>query len=162
LEAGRLGREPRRGQAVSSCTCNVLCYCSHQSFTLQIKGIIKEQYDRALSFSKHFADVGRSLDTAVRRYNDAVGSLESRLLASTRKMKVLGAIGGDDIPDAATVDRPIRPHHPPAEDDEDRPLAGAGAVAAALSAGSAGNNGADVSASAQRKAPRAPRTPAPP
>ena len=103
--------------------------------------------------------MGKGLDTAVRRYNDAVGSLESRLLASTRKMKVLGAISGDAIPETAKVDRPVRPHNPPAEaapagqEDDDRPPVGTAATAP-LSGGAAGNDGkggADAVTVAQRK-----------
>jgi DNA recombination protein RmuC len=68
----------------------------------------RELYDRLGVFSKHFAKVGRSLDSAVGAYNDAVGSLETRVLVTARRFPELGT-GGDELPETAPLERQSRP-----------------------------------------------------
>jgi DNA recombination protein RmuC len=68
----------------------------------------RELYDRLGVFSKHFAKVGRSLDTAVGAYNEAASSLETRLLVTARKLPELGT-GGDELPEATPIERQARP-----------------------------------------------------
>jgi DNA recombination protein RmuC len=60
-----------------------------------------ELYTRLATMGEHFAILGRSLERAVRSYNDAVGSLESRVLASARRFRDLHAVSGD-----ATLEAP--------------------------------------------------------
>ncbi len=50
----------------------------------------RELYDRLQGFGGHMESVGRSLTGAVTVYNKAVGSLESRLLVTARKLNQLG------------------------------------------------------------------------
>ena len=47
----------------------------------------------------HYADTGRLLEKTVEAYNRSVGSWDSRLVPSLRKMRELGVSTGDE-PDA--------------------------------------------------------------
>ncbi len=49
----------------------------------------KELYERISNLGTHFVGVGNSLRSAVERYNDTVGTLESRVLVSARRLKDL-------------------------------------------------------------------------
>jgi DNA recombination protein RmuC len=51
----------------------------------------RELYERVLKFVEHLEKVGRGLNSSVDAYNRAVGSLESRVLVSARRLKELGA-----------------------------------------------------------------------
>jgi DNA recombination protein RmuC len=44
----------------------------------------------------HFMKLGRSLESSVRAYNDTVGSMESRVLVTARKLSEHGAAAGED------------------------------------------------------------------
>jgi DNA recombination protein RmuC len=68
----------------------------------------RELYERLGVFGKHLAKVGRSLDGAVGAYNDAVGSLETRILVTARKFPAHGA-GSDELPEVRPVERQPRP-----------------------------------------------------
>jgi DNA recombination protein RmuC len=52
----------------------------------------RELYERLASLGKHVDGLGRALSTAVITYNKAVGSLESRVLVSARKLNELGVV----------------------------------------------------------------------
>lgn len=56
--------------------------------------------DRLSVFLDHLSKAGRGLDGAVKAYNDAVGSLESRLMPSARRLRELGASTKDPEPPA--------------------------------------------------------------
>jgi DNA recombination protein RmuC len=64
----------------------------------------RELYDRLGVFARHFAKVGRSLDTAVGAYNEAVGSFESRLLVTARKFPEHG-VTAEELPPTAQIER---------------------------------------------------------
>ena len=69
----------------------------------------RELLDRIGTFADHLARVGASLDRATRSYNDAVGSLESRVLVTSRRLAEHG-VGPADTPGApSTLDRACRP-----------------------------------------------------
>lgn len=63
----------------------------------KISDLGKELYDRMATLSQHFRALGQSLGKSVKAYNDAVGSLEGRVLTSARKFKELGATPPTDI-----------------------------------------------------------------
>jgi DNA recombination protein RmuC len=69
----------------------------------------RELYDRLGVFAGHFAGIGRSLEGAIGNYNKAVGSLESRVLVSARKLSDLGvsAEGLPEVPPLTTAPRPV-------------------------------------------------------
>jgi len=67
----------------------------------------KELHARLIKFVEHLQRTGHELDSAVRAYNEAVGSLESRLLPAAAKLKDLGAAAAD-LPDVEPVERQAR------------------------------------------------------
>lgn len=50
-----------------------------------------ELYQRLAKLAEHWSSVGKNLGQAVRAYNEATGSLESRVLVTARKFEQLGA-----------------------------------------------------------------------
>jgi DNA recombination protein RmuC len=56
----------------------------------------------------HISKLGRSLDSAVKSYNETVGSLERQVLPQARRFKDHG-ITGIDAPELEPVDRQTRP-----------------------------------------------------
>ena len=68
----------------------------------------RELYDRLGTLGRHVAKLGRSLDGAVAAYNEAVGSLESRVLVSARRFEAQGITAGD-LPELAPLERQARP-----------------------------------------------------
>ncbi|MBZ0254043.1 MAG: DNA recombination protein RmuC, partial [Candidatus Methylomirabilis sp.] len=75
----------------------------------RIAALGAELYERLVTFAGHLSGVGKGLASAVDRYNDAVGSLEGRVLVTARKFPELGAAGGSKaIPEVAAVERAPR------------------------------------------------------
>jgi DNA recombination protein RmuC len=58
----------------------------------------RELYDRLAGLGKHVDGLGRALTKAVSAYNQTVGSLESRVLVSARRLNDLGVTDGDLLP----------------------------------------------------------------
>jgi DNA recombination protein RmuC len=72
----------------------------------------KEFYDRLARFTEHFDEVRGKLDGAVQAYNKAVGSLESRVLVSARRLRELDVTSSPELPFAepvATTARALTP-----------------------------------------------------
>ena len=66
----------------------------------------RQLYDRIAGFGGHMDKVGRALAKAVSTYNQAVGSLESRVLPSARKLSELGVVDGELTAPAAVEEAP--------------------------------------------------------
>ncbi len=67
----------------------------------------RELHDRLANFVGHFQRAGNGLENAVKAYNDAVGSLESRLFPAARRFKELGG-ASTDVPLPSGIDRTLR------------------------------------------------------
>lgn len=81
----------------------------------------RELYDRLRSMAEHFVRLGGQLDRAVSAYNDAVGSIERRVLVTARRLKDQGAGTADEIPVLDAIDRSarvLRPALPEGESEE--------------------------------------------
>jgi len=71
----------------------------------QIKLLGTELYERIGSVLGHIAKLGSSLGSAVANYNQTLGSLESRVIPTTRKMAELGVHNGKDLPQLEPIER---------------------------------------------------------
>jgi DNA recombination protein RmuC len=69
----------------------------------------RDLYSRLGTLTDHFAKVGRALETAVRSYNESVGSLETRVLPSARKFKEHGIAPAAELAPLNVVERAVRP-----------------------------------------------------
>jgi DNA recombination protein RmuC len=74
----------------------------------QISALGKELHERLRKLAGHIAGIGTSLDRAVDSYNQAVGSLENRVLVSARRFSELGASVAEDIPELEPVETSSR------------------------------------------------------
>ncbi len=73
-----------------------------------IRRLGRELYERVATMADHYRRVGRRLDEAVDAYNATIGSLESRVLVSARKLKELGAGSSDEIEASLPIESATR------------------------------------------------------
>jgi DNA recombination protein RmuC len=78
----------------------------------------QELYRRLQKFSEHLAGIGRGLNTAVVKYNEAVGSYKERLLPGAQRFQELRGASGDALPEVQAVDTRPRQLQPPEAPDE--------------------------------------------
>jgi DNA recombination protein RmuC len=64
----------------------------------------KELYERLVTLGTHWANVGKGLEAATKAYNEATGSLESRVLVSARRLRELRHLD-KELPLIQSVDR---------------------------------------------------------
>ena len=65
----------------------------------------KEFYERLATFSDRFDEVRKKLDGAVQAYNEAAGSLESRVLVSARRLRDLQVTTAGELAPAEPIER---------------------------------------------------------
>ncbi len=76
----------------------------------QIKTLGIELYERIGTVLGHITKLGSSLTSAVTNYNLTIGSLETRVLSTTRKMGELGARTEKELPEPEPIERlPVEP-----------------------------------------------------
>ena len=76
---------------------------------LAIMEAANDFYGRVNVFADHLDKVGGGLKTALKGYNDAVGSWESRVLPAGRKLEQLKATDNKNVlPDFEIIDKPVR------------------------------------------------------
>ena len=66
----------------------------------KISDLGKEMHDRIVTMYEHFESVGKHLNNSTKAFNQAISTLDSRVLVSARKFKELKAVTGTkEIPD---------------------------------------------------------------
>lgn len=68
----------------------------------------RELFDRIHTLNERFQNLGKKLDGAVDAYNSAMGSFESRVQVSARRMAELGVAQSAELPSLPVVDRRAR------------------------------------------------------
>jgi DNA recombination protein RmuC len=76
---------------------------------LEISELGRNLYERIAKLAEHFENVGRSLAKSVTAYNSAVGTLESRVLVTARRLKDKGIAPTEELADLDTIDHTPRP-----------------------------------------------------
>ncbi len=74
----------------------------------EIHGLGRELHERLATVGGHLDKLGRSLGASVGAYNSAVGSLETRVLVSARRLSELG-VTDDELPSPRVLDDAPRP-----------------------------------------------------
>jgi len=74
----------------------------------EISTLGKELHERLRKLAAHITGVGTNLDRAVEAYNQAVGSLENRVMVSARKFAELGASVAEEIPELEPIETTAR------------------------------------------------------
>jgi DNA recombination protein RmuC len=76
---------------------------------LEIMDAANDFYGRVNVFAEHLDRVGGGLRSALKGYNDAIGSWESRILPAGRKLEQLKATDNKNVlPDLEIIDKPVR------------------------------------------------------
>jgi DNA recombination protein RmuC len=68
----------------------------------------KELYERLSTLAGHVRELGGTLGRSVEHYNDAIASLETRVLVTARKFPELGVSAKKEIPELAPIEKSVR------------------------------------------------------
>ncbi len=74
----------------------------------KIRELGKELYERVFTLTSYFTKLGSSIEQAVGHYNSAIGSLESRVMVTARKMGELGARTEKEILEIEPIEKAVR------------------------------------------------------
>lgn len=70
----------------------------------EISDLGRQVYERMRRLAEHIGEIGKGLTKANAAYNNAVGSMETRVLPAARRFKELGAATGAEVPVIQPVD----------------------------------------------------------
>ena len=73
----------------------------------EIANLGGELYDRLAIYTEHVSNVGKALRSAVTYYNNSVGSFDSRVSVSARKLRDLGIAAEKNAPEMKRIDEPV-------------------------------------------------------
>lgn len=68
----------------------------------------QELYRRAGTLIKHVSGIRKGLDSSLRAYNDAVGSLNSRFIPQVQRFRDLQSISGEEVPELEPLPADLR------------------------------------------------------
>ncbi len=71
----------------------------------EIATLGKELFDRINVVTEHFVKLGKSLDQSVGHYNNAIRSVESRLLVTAKKFRDLDSTATEALPETKRIER---------------------------------------------------------
>ena len=74
----------------------------------EISDLGRQLYERIRVMAEHFEEVARGLTRSVDAYNKAVGSLESRVLVTARRLKEKGIPAPEELPELEVIDHTAR------------------------------------------------------
>jgi DNA recombination protein RmuC len=74
----------------------------------EISDLGRQLYDRNRVMAEHFEEVARGLTRSVDAYNKAIGSLESRVLVTARRLKEKGIPAPEELPELEVIDHTAR------------------------------------------------------
>lgn len=77
---------------------------------LQIAKLGGELHDSVATFAEHFTGVGKALGTAVKKYNDGIGSLERNVLSKSRRIRELGAKTQKSLEEPEVLNAVVKPN----------------------------------------------------
>jgi DNA recombination protein RmuC len=74
----------------------------------EVSELGRELYKRMATLTEHYSKVGKGLQSAVRAYNDSVGSFERSVLPGARKLKDHGITSTSDLADLHEIELTVR------------------------------------------------------
>ncbi len=78
----------------------------------EVIGMARELHKRLSTLGGHVDKLGRSLTSSVKAYNQAVSSIESRVMVQARKFQDMGVVE-QELGQLSTIDEPVREHAVP-------------------------------------------------
>lgn len=78
----------------------------------------RELHERTAKVAEHISGMGKSLNTALNKYNELVGSVDRRLYPTLRKFEEKGAKSSEQLTELKKVDGTTRALQTPIEDEE--------------------------------------------
>jgi DNA recombination protein RmuC len=74
----------------------------------QVSELGRELYNRLATLTGHFTKIGRGLESAVRAYNDTIGSFERSVLPGARRLKEHGVVPSSEVAELKEIELTAR------------------------------------------------------